>query len=432
MSSKPPREPGAVVRGATLRSQVVAELDRSRRMRWVAVGAALAVGVVLVWALVGTPPLGADPLTVVVIVLGVVTVLYGIEVALAARRAERLARVASWEDQQRRTLVGDLEQHEAIDVEARRLAGATTLPEAIECILAGARELVPAVSGAVLLAAADDLRVSVTGAESGDDAATVSAAGHGLAARALTRGVALRGGHETALDEEGAPSRLAVPLRAGAEVVGVLVLERATDNAAFSLGEQRLLERLAPHAALALGRTGHLDDRTVAHGPTTTPTPWQPEGVAATTVDLSEVVREVVDDLGAGRPAGRRIALLARSPAPTHADRVLLRRALEHVLRSVDRSSPPEGGVAIEVLAVGSDWEVVIAHAGEVLPAQLLEEPPFSAPADPSVEELAAALGGEVTLRHRSGMAQVRFRVPGAIDLEAGQTADRWEASAVS
>ncbi|MFO7778202.1 MAG: GAF domain-containing protein [Nitriliruptoraceae bacterium] len=432
MSSRPPHGTGAAVPGATLRSPVVAELDRSRRMRWVAVGAALAVGVVLVWVLAGTPPLGADPLTVVAIVLGVVTALYGVEVALAARRADRLARLASSEDQQRRALAADLEHHEAIDVEARRLAAATTLPEAIESILAGARALVPAVTGAVLLAAADDLRVSMTGAHASDDAAAVSAAGHRLAARALARGVTLRGGHETALEEEGAPSRLAVPLRTGAEVVGVLVLERATDNEAFSLAEQRLLERLAPHAAAALGRTDRRDDRTLVHPPAESPTPSPAQDGRGTSVDLSEVVRETVAGLDAGVRADRRIALLARSPAPTPADRGLLHRTLEHLLRSIDLSIPPEGDVAIEVLPVGSDWEVVIAHAGQMLPPQLLEEPPSSPPADPSIQELAAAIGGAVTLRHRSGMAQVRFRVPGVGDLSVGPTPERREAWAVS
>ena len=432
MSSRTPPGPGAATTQGAMRSWTMEELDRARRMRWVAVGAALTAGVVLLLALIGAPVLGDDPLTVVAIVLGVIVVLYAIEVMSASRRAERLARVAASEDQQRRTLAADLEQLEAVDVEARRLAGATTLSEVVACILAGARGLVPAVSGAVLVAAADDLRVSMTGAHASDDAAAVSAAGHRLAARALARGVALRGGHETALEEEGAPSRLAVPLRAGAEVVGVLVLERATDNDAFSLAEQRLLERLAPHAASALGRSGHPDEGTGVHRSSSTMTAPPPEEGPATTVDLSEVVREVVAVMAAGWRAERRVALLARSRALTPVDRPLLRRLLEQVLRSIDLSIPPDGNVAIEVLPVGSDWEVVIAHAGEPVPAHLLEASPADAPGAPSVRELAEALGGEVALRDRSGMAQVRFRLPGVRGPQIGSTADRTEAPAVS
>lgn len=432
MSSRPPRQQDAVAWGFTLRSQVADELDRARRMRWIAAAATLAVGVVLVWALLGRPPFGADPLVVIAVVLGLVTVLYGIEVVLAGRRAGRLARLASSEDQQRRTLAADLEQMEAIDVAARRLAGAGTLSEAIESILSGARGLVPAVSGAVLLDAAEDLRVSMMGADVTDDAAAVSVAGQELAARALARGGALRGGHETALEEEGAPSRLAVPLRAGAEVVGVLVLERATDNAAFSAGEQRVLERLAPHAALALVRAGRLADRSAAHLAPASPTPPGSADVVPATVDLSVVVREVVAALGAGEQGGRRIAVLAASPALTRADGALLRRALANLLRGVDLSIPPDGAVAIEVLPVGPDWDVAIAHAGEVLPPQVLQEPPPGAPDEPSVQELVEELGGVVTVRERSGMAQIRFRVPGVADLEIGPSTSPLESSAVS
>jgi hypothetical protein len=428
MSSSPPRASAAW--GATVDSQLAEELRRARRMRRVAVGAALVVGVVLLWVLIGAPVSGADPLAVVAVVLAVVTLLYGIEVVTGTRRVGRLARIASSEDQQRRTLAADVEQLEAIDVVARRLAGVVTLPEAIQGILVGARGLVPAVSGAVLLAAADDLQVSMTGAHV-VDAAAVSAGGHELAARALARGVALRGGHDAALEEHGAPSRLAVPLRASAEVVGVLVLERSTDNTPFSPGEQRVLERLAPHAALALVRTAHLDGQVVAPATAASPTPLDDDGVAAT-VDLSEVVHEVIGVLASSPEGGRRVAVLAASAAPTRADRESLRRALEGVLRGLDLSTPPDGPVAIEVLPVGPDWEVAIAHAGEALPARFLEEPPSGAPGEPSVRELAEAFGGAVTARERSGMAQLRFRVPGIGDPQAGQPTDRLKTSAVS
>jgi hypothetical protein len=411
MSSRPPREPRAAAWGATVQPQLDEERHRARRMLWAAAIATLAVGVVLVWALVSTPESGPEPLTVVAVALAFVTILYGIEVVAGTRRAGRLARIASSEDQQRRTLTADLEQLEAIDVVARRLAGAVTLPEAVESILAGARGLVPAVSGAVLLDAADDLQVSMTGAAHVTGAAAVSAGGHELAARALARGVALRGGHDAALEEHGAPSRLAVPLRASTEVVGVLVLERSTDSTGFSPWEQRVLERLAPHAALALVRTGHLDDQAVTPVAAASPTPPEDAGVAAT-VDLSEVVREVAGVLSSSRQGGRRIAILASSPAPTRCDRSALRLALEGVLRALDRSMPPDGAMAIEILSVGPDWEVAIAHAGEVLPARLLEEPSPDAPGGASVRELAEELGGAVTARERSGMAQLRFRVP--------------------
>jgi hypothetical protein len=324
MSSRPPREPRAAAWGATVQPQLDEERHRARRMLWAAAIATLAVGVVLVWALVSTPESGPEPLTVVAVALAFVTILYGIEVVAGTRRAGRLARIASSEDQQRRTLTADLEQLEAIDVVARRLAGAVTLPEAVESILAGARGLVPAVSGAVLLDAADDLQVSMTGAAHVTGAAAVSAGGHELAARALARGVALRGGHDAALEEHGAPSRLAVPLRASTEVVGVLVLERSTDSTGFSPWEQRVLERLAPHAALALVRTGHLDDQAVTPVAAASPTPPEDAGVAAT-VDLSEVVREVAGVLSSSRQGGRRIAILASSPAPTRCDRSALR-----------------------------------------------------------------------------------------------------------
>ncbi len=427
MSSRPPRETGAAPWGTTSRSQVAEELRRARRWRRATVGALVAAGAVLLWSLVGAPGSGTDPLTVVAVVLGLVIVLCGIEAVTGTRRAGRLARIASSEDQQRRTLTADLEQLEAIDVTARRLAGATTLPEAVDSILAGARGLVPAVSGAVLLDAADDLQVSMTDARVSDGAA-VSAAGHELAARALTRGAALRGGHDAALEEHGAPSRLAVPLRASAEVVGVLVLERATDNAAFTPEEQRVLERLAPHAALALVRTGHLDDRAAAYPAPAGPAPTGDAVVTPATVDLSEMVREVAGALG----ASRRIAVLASSPAPTCVDPESLRQALEHVLRGIDRSIPSDGAVAIEVLPVDRDWEVAIAHAGEVLPAHVLAAPPSDAPDRPSVRDLAEGFGGAVTVRERSGMAQVRFRVPGVGDLDTGQPTPRVGTPALS
>lgn len=458
--SRPPRQPGASAWGATLGALAVAELDRFRRLRWVALGAVVIVVAVLVWALVGAPGLGVSPLVVLAVVLAVVTVLFGIEVVAAGKRASRLVRAASSEEQQRRGLTADVEQLEAVDVAARRLAGVTTLSEAVECTLSGARGLVPAVSGAVLLAAADDLRLSMHGSHVTDEAAAVSAAGEGLAARALARGVALRSGHDTALEQEGAPSRLAVPLRASAEVVGVLVLERATDNDAFSPAEQRLLERLAPHAALALVRAGHLDDRPATTGASQLPAapaadvaltpalspdaagasardaagetaPVAPAG-AAPPADVSEVVREVVADLGAGERSGRRIAVLASTPAPSHVDRAQLRRALEAVLQSLDRSLPPDGAVAIEVLPVGPDWEVAVAHAGEVLPRQVLEGPPPGAPGGRSLRELADELGGVVSARERSGMAQIRFRVPGVGDRVAAAASDRWQPSAVT
>jgi hypothetical protein len=428
MSSSPPRESAAW--GAPVDSQLADELRRARRMRWVAVGAALVVGVVLLWALIGRPASGIDPLGVVAVVLATVTVLYGIEVVTGTRRAGRLARIASSEDQQRRSLAADVEQREAIDVVARRLAGVVTLPEAIQSILAGARGLVPAVAGAVLLDAADGLQVSMTGAHV-VDAAAVSAGGHELAARALARGVALRGGHDAALEEHGAPSRLAVPLRASAEVVGVLVLERSTDSTPFSPGELRVLERLAPHAALALARTAHLDGQVAAPATAASPMPPEDHGAAAT-VDLAQVVREVIGVLGSSPQGGRRVAVLAASPAPTRADRESLRRALEAVLRGLDLSIPTDGPLAIEVLPVGPDWEVAIAHAGEVLPARFLEEPPSDAPDGPSVQELAEEFGGAVTARERSGMAQLRFRVPGVGDPQAVQPAARRETSAVS
>jgi|GEM_PF-2441692 len=444
MAPRPPQQRGAPAWGATLRTQIEAELDRSRRLRWGAVGVAAIVVGVLVWALVAAPLGGATPLVVVAVVLTVVSVLYLVEVVMAVRRARRFAHLAASEEQQRRSLAADVEQLEAVDVAARRLAAVTTLPEAIECLLASARGLVPAVSGAVLLAAADDLRVAMMGRHASDEAAAVSTGGQELADRALARGAALRGGHDTALEEHGAPSRLAVPLRAGEEVVGVLVLERATDSDAFSPADQRALERLAPHAALALERTGHLVDRPAGNAASASPTGPVAEAasqsvpaaggpaVGVPRADVSEVVREVLAAASGGRRAARRIAVLASTPAPTSVDPDVLRRAWEALVGSLDRSLPPDGALAVEVLPVGPDWEVAVVHGGEVLPEDVLEEPPPGAPYDPSVRELVERFGGAVTARARSGMAQVRLRVPGIGDLEAAQPTERRSPTTVS
>lgn len=403
------------------------ELARARRARWLGGGAAAMVVLVVLWAF-GMRPAGVELLGVAAMAMLAITVLYGLEVAFAEWRSHRLRRLAAAEQQRRRSLTEALARSDEVDVAARGLVDATTPTEAADRLLAAARRLVPSTGAAVLLGAAADLLVSL-GGDGSDDAATVSSGAEELAARVLARGTSQRRPRAIAASRHAAVDsgpRVAVPLRVGAEVVGAMVLERDAGDADFTPGQQRLLERLAPHGARALARTSGSGVDGVPVTGDGSSRQQVASGDGAGEVDLAALLHELADgETGLGSRLDRRIVVLASAATVHHGDAVALRATLAALLRRVDAHAPDGSAIAVELLPDGREVEIVVAHGGGVLPERALDEAPVAGDEVVSVRRAVVRLGGTVSARERSGMAQVRVRLPVAgpsvLDLQQPQ-----------
>ncbi len=412
MSNSPPSDRPAPSAGSGVISPLAVELTRARRLRWLLVGLAVLVLIAALWAF-GVRPAGVDLPAVLLGGLILIAALYGLDAAVAEWRSRRLLRLSTVQEQRRRDLAEEVARLDRVDLAARHLLHATTLPETAERLRFAARELVPARKVGVLLRAADDLLVSVEGEDLGTGAG-LGAGAMDLASRALVRGAALRWSQDHGTDPRSLAPRLAVPLRDGAEVVGVLVLERGADASPFAAAEQRALERLSPHAGRALTRAVTAGDHSPAADRPAAPleaTPATPLEV----VDLAALVPAVVDGVMAAEGgAARRIVVLAPTPARIRTDPTALAAALQGLLHRVHAHAPAASAIAVDVLICQQQAEVVIAHGGGVLSDDLLDEPGDDAPDAPAPRPAIAALGGSVSVRDRSGVPQVRVRLPAA------------------
>jgi len=411
MSITPPSERAGPRPGPDAGSPLSAEVARARRLRWLLLGLAALVLLGVLWAL-GTRPAGVEPPTILLSGLLLIAVLYGLEVVLAEWWSRRLLRLSATQEQRRSDLSEEVARLDRVDLAARHLADAATLSEAADRLRSAAQQLAPARQVAVLLRAADDLLVSVEGEDDGNGSG-ISAAATALASRALARGAALRWSPGYGADIRSVAPRLAVPLRSSAEVIGVLVLERGADGSAFTHAQQRALERLAPHGGRALARAVPAS----GHGPAAEH--LAPSGVIAPvtprleTVDLAVLVPAIVDrSVAVQGERARRVVVLAPTPARIHADPAAVTSALEGLLRCVHEHAPAGSAIAVDVLACDQQTEIVIAHGGGVLPDELLDEPGSDAPDAAAPRATITALGGTVRVRDRSGVPQVRVRLP--------------------
>ncbi|TVR20209.1 MAG: GAF domain-containing protein [Nitriliruptor sp.] len=393
-------------------SPLSVELARIRWLRWLGVGLAALVLLLVLWA-IAVRPAGVDRATILLVGLLVIAALYALDAVIAEWWSRRVLRVSAAQEQRRHDLAQEVSRLERVDLAARHLADADTLHEAAARLRAAAQQLVPARQITVLLRAADDLLVSVEGEDDGNGP-EIGAGAAALASRALARGAPLRWSQGGGADNRSIAPRLAVPLRSSAEVVGVLVLERGADGSAFTHTEQRALERLAPHAGRALARVVPDGDRAAA------PDQPGPPADAATdeisqpeTVDLAVLVPAIADGpVGADGQPVRRVVVLAPTPAAIHTDPLAVATVLEELLRCVHEHAPMDSAMAVEVLAFDQQAEIVIAHGGGVLPEALLSEPRSDEPGALALRPAIAALGGTVSVRDRSGVPQVRVRLP--------------------
>ena len=411
MSITPSSERAGPRPGAEAGSSLPVELARARRLRWLLLALAALVLLVVMWV-VGTRPAGVELPTILLSGLLLIAALYGLEVVLAEWWSRRVLRLSAAQEQRRHDLSAELARLDGVELAARRLADAHTLSEAADRLRSAAQQLAPARQVAVLLRAADDLLVSVPGQDDADGPG-IGAGATALASRALARGAASRWSPGYGGGNGSVAPRLAVPLRSSAEVIGVLVLERGADGSPFTHAEQRALERLAPHGGRALARA------VPASGQGSTPEPLAPSeavGPATTqfeTVDLAVLVPAIVDrSVAAHGERARRVVVLAPTPTPVHTDPVAVAWALEEVLRCVHAHAPAQAAIAVDVLACEQQAEIVIAHGGGVLPDAVLDEPRSDVPAAVAPRPAIAALGGTVSVRDRSGVPQVRVRLP--------------------
>jgi hypothetical protein len=410
MSTTSSRRPGHAA-GPGPAAPLAAELTRARRVRWLLVGLAALVLLGALWAF-GVRPAGVDLPTLLLGAAVLIAALYALDAAISEWRSRRLLRLSTVQEQRRHDLAEEVARLDRVDLAARHLADATTLEDAAGRLRSAARELAPARQVGVLLRAADDLLVSVEGPDDGSSS-SIGARSTDLASRALARGAALRGSQGDGAGPRNLAPRVAVPLRSGAEVVGVLVLERGADAAPFTPAEQRALERLAPHGGRALARAVQ-----AGAGSPAAADPTASVNAAATApepedVDLAVLVPAIADTaIDAEAERARRVVVLAPTAARIHADPVAVTTVLEGLLRLVHEHAPPEAAIAIEVLAFDEQAEVVIAHAGGVLPDELLDEPRDDVGEVPALRPAVTALGGTVSVRDRSGVPQVRVRLP--------------------
>ena len=413
MSMTPSSERAGPRPGADAGPSLPFELARARRLRWLGVGLAAIVLLLVLWAF-GMEPPGVEVSTILLAGLLVIAALYGLEAVFAEYWSRRVLRLSAVQEQRRHDLSAEVARLDAVDLAARHLADAVTLNEVAQRLRSAAQQLVPDTQAAVLLRAADDLLVSVEG-EDEDDPEIGDAAAE-LASRALARGAALRASRGLGTDDRSSTHRLAVPLRSSAEVVGVLVLERGSSGPAFSHTDQRAIERLGPHGARALARALPGDERAGEPDPVGGPG----EAAAATPqpgiVDLAVLVPAIVDRaVAAHAERVRRVVVLAPTPAPIQTDPAAVAVALEEVLRCVHEHAPAQAAIAVEVLVCAQQAEIVIAHGGGVLPDAVLDEPRPDVPGAVAPRPAMAALGGTVSVRDRSGVPQVRVRLPAAV-----------------
>ena len=422
MSMTPPSERASPTPGSDVGAPLSVELARARWLRWLGVGLAVLVLLLVLWA-IAVRPAGVDRATILLVGLLVIAALVGLEAVVAEWWSRRLLRLFAAQEHRRHALAREVSRLERVDLAARHLVDADTLEEAADRLRSAAQRLAPALQAAVLVRAADDLLVSVEGegkgegrGEGGGTGSGIGAGATALASRALARGAPLRCSQGGGADSVSIAPRLAVPLRSGAEVVGVLVLERGADGTDFTHAEQRALERLAPHGGRALARALPAGDRTTVPGAPGTPADAPAEMPRLETVDLAVLVPALAaGPIGADGEPARRIVVLAPTPAPIHTDPVAVRSALEEVLRCVHEHAPAEAAMAVEVLVCDQQAELVIAHGGGALPDECLEQPRSQAPGSPALRHAIAALGGTISVRDRSGVPQVRVQLPASV-----------------
>jgi len=98
---------------------------------------------------------------------------------------------------------------------------------------------------------------------------------------------------------------------------------------------------------------------------------------------LDELVALVVKDADfEARARGKRVFLLGSTGAPVEGDPVLLRAAVENVVRNAIRHTPEGGGVEVALEAVGDRWQVSVTDAGPGVPEAQLQTifEPFARP----------------------------------------------------
>lgn len=97
---------------------------------------------------------------------------------------------------------------------------------------------------------------------------------------------------------------------------------------------------------------------------------------AATPIDLQAMLEELVDDAGFEAEAGgRHVRLQVAQALTVHGDEVLLRRAVENVVRNAIRHAAPAGQVSVQLVAGDADGAALIRvqDDGPGLPADALE-----------------------------------------------------------
>lgn len=128
------------------------------------------------------------------------------------------------------------------------------------------------------------------------------------------------------------------------------------------------------------------------------------------TFDLFGLVEEVA---GKTRPeaeeTGRKITVEADPGLEISADRELLKRALENVVRNALRRSPGDSGIKIRMLGQDGDARVVVADSGERIPEAMVEKAfdPFAHAEDKQEKGsgLALAIASTVVLKHGGRIA---------------------------
>lgn len=457
-------EPG---RGSSDLTTALADLERARRDRWlVALVLLLAVVAVLSWLVF--EPFSLDAVPTIIGAFVVVTVLYGVNVALEERRSRRLIRTLIGEEERRATLTGRISALEALDIATQRVTEAEEVQEVVERILAAARGLLGASGGAVLLWGGHALTVAVSDGPDALPRGRNVGTDH-LASAVLEQGSVVRGGPELGVGDR---HEVAAPLRLGERIVGVLQLQRGPGERGFTSTEATVLERFGAHAARALRSTSHLDaerrhalevERITERRLTATAdlaadldpplaavtgflrslgehVSVQPadrarvvdealEALAYVTalaaalmavlggtapgprpggrVDLAEFVRAAeihARGLGLAQGEERRVTVTTVGSAVVEAPWLELQRLVLGMLAATIEASPPGTDLDIELLASGGQPELVITHAGGVV---LLDGERLSA-----LRRTAEALGAELLAGRKDGRSQLRGRVP--------------------
>jgi K+-sensing histidine kinase KdpD len=345
--------------GPTPLEVALGELERERRDRWI-VGAVLVLAVVAAFAVLLLEGTAVATSPWVAVAFLAVTLLYGASVFFQEERSRRAIRALVDERERLGGLEARVAALETLHEVVRELVAARDLPDVFDRLLFGAIRLTGASSGAVLLRVGETLTVAAS------DGPGTPAVGARIVEDGGAAWEAVRAGSPQVAADRAEPgsgtgaSTLAAPLQlpvageasagegAGHRVVGVLVVERCADAAAFTTADRLAAALFAQQAALAVRNASRLD---------------RADERAAALEQGGESIRRanqaVVDELwglvssvtgtvqlllhrGGGFPASRRNGLLDDLLEDTSRQRELLAR-LEELATSDDgsRAVPP-------------------------------------------------------------------------------------------